>query len=61
MKVTLLALAFSILLQARHPRRSDLLRLQRPLTAAEMDTVVSGIRQSLDGNDTTAGGQVARS
>ena len=44
----LLALAFSTLLQ-RTPSPQALLRLERPLTAAEMDTVVSGIRQSLTG------------
>jgi hypothetical protein len=50
MKVTsaLLALAFSTQLQ-RAPSPQALLQLQRPLTAAEMGTVVSGIRQALTG------------
>ena len=48
MKLTLLALASSILLQVGTSPR-DLLNLQRPLTAAEVSRVVSGIRQALAG------------
>ncbi len=48
MKITFLALMTSLLLQGCTPPR-DLLRLPRPLTAAEMDTVVGGIRQALAG------------
>lgn len=48
MKLTLLALASSILLQVGTSPR-DLLNLQRPLTAAEASRVVSGIRQALAG------------
>jgi hypothetical protein len=50
MKVTtvLLALAFSALLQ-RTPSPQELLRLERPLATAEMETVVNGIRQALAG------------
>jgi hypothetical protein len=44
----LLALAFSTLMQ-RAPSPQELLRLQRPLSAGEIDTVVRGIRQALDG------------
>ena len=49
MKLTLLALASSILLQAATSSPRDLLSLQRPLTAAEINKVVSGIRQALAG------------
>jgi hypothetical protein len=48
MKLTLLALASSILLQVTTSSPRDLLSLQRPLTAAEIKKVVSGIRQALD-------------
>jgi hypothetical protein len=49
MKVAVLALITSILLQGPTSSAKDLLNLQRPLTAAEMDTVVRGIRQTLAG------------
>ena len=49
MKLTLLALASSILLQVGTSSPRELLSLQRPLTAAEIETVVRGIRQALDG------------
>jgi hypothetical protein len=49
MKLTLLALASSILLQVATSSPRDLLSLQRPLTAAEINKVVSGIRQALAG------------
>ena len=49
MKLTLLALASSMVLQVG-TSPSDLLNLQRPLTAAEVSRVVSGIRQALAGN-----------
>ena len=48
MKLTLLALASSMLLQVGTSPR-DLLSLQRPLTAAEVSRVASGIRQALAG------------
>ena len=44
-----LAVIAAILLQGVTHSPEDLLRLQRPLTSAEMDTVVSGIRQALAG------------
>jgi len=48
MKFTLIAVLSSILFQgASSPK--DLLSLQRPLTGAEMDTLVSGIHQALAG------------
>ena len=46
MNFTLLAVA-ALLLQAGASSPEDLLRLQRPLTAAEIDVVVSGTRQAL--------------
>src|SRR5688572_20562423 len=49
MKLALLALASSILLQVATSSPRDLLSLQRPLTAAEVSRVVSGIRQALAG------------
>jgi hypothetical protein len=49
MKFTLLALMFSVLLQGGRSSPKDLLSVQRPLTSAEIDTVVSGIRQALAG------------
>jgi hypothetical protein len=48
MKLTLLALGSSMLLQVGTSPR-DLLNLQRPLTAAEASQIVSGIRQALAG------------
>ena len=48
MKLALLALASSMVLQAGTSPR-DLLHLQRPLTVAELSRVVSGIRQALAG------------
>ena len=48
MKLTLLALASSMVLQVG-TSPSDLLNRQRPLTAAEVSRVVSGIRQALAG------------
>jgi hypothetical protein len=47
-KFTFLALMALVLIQGCTPPK-DLLRLPRPLTAAEMETVVSGIRQALVG------------
>lgn len=49
MKLTLLALASSILLQVGTSSPRDVLRLLRPLTAAEIDTAVGGIRQAMAG------------
>ena len=49
MRLTLLALAFSTLLQVATSSPRELVRLQRPLTGAEIDTVVRGIRQALAG------------
>ena len=48
MKVALLALASSMLLQAGSPPRA-LLSLQQSLTGAEVGTVVTGIRAALAG------------
>jgi hypothetical protein len=48
MKFTLLAVMSSILFQGGASPK-DLLILQRPLTVAEMDTVVNGIRQAIAG------------
>jgi hypothetical protein len=49
MQPTLLAVASSILLQIGNASPRDLLTLQRPLTAAEMETVVVAVRQVLAG------------
>ena len=49
MKLTLLALASSILLQAETPSPRDLLLSQRQLTGAEVRRVVAGIHQAFAG------------
>lgn len=49
MKLTLLALGSSMLFQVGSPSPRELLNLQRPLTGAEVTTVVGGIRQALAG------------
>jgi hypothetical protein len=42
-------LALTLLLQNANPPASDLIRLQRPLSAAEIDTVIRGVRTALAG------------
>ena len=49
MNLTLLAFASSILLQVAASPPRELLKLQRPLTAVEIDTVVRAVRQALAG------------
>ena len=49
MKLTLLALAASLLLQVGSPSPRAVLDLPRPLTGAEVSRVVDGIRQALAG------------
>jgi len=49
MRFAILALTSSLLLQNANPSASDLIRLQRPLTATEIETVIRGIRTALAG------------